>query len=450
MPTLPRGLRFGSNGEVLNDFEALWFPERHTVDLSNGTCKLTGYITNLPGYSNTFPNKGVTVARTPYRSTVPINHLGYRPVTTVEYIPDGTYVRLDGHVKFEGGLVNGSVDLTNFVISLAAQGGFDYQSVIGPRFSAHFSAFSAKYGVLLGEGRETLKYLLLLLRRMREGYRAVRRGDLKRLRNVISTFEPTSRRGREARSEFSRTYRDELTGNRVESRPSNGKWHSSGASDLWLEFRYGLMPLFYDIQAVMEDFMRVHKKIAKIQRFSAGHGKLETVSSRFYPDVHFALEVTAVLQRRHRWGVIYQDTGSYATFNNGRLVPVKDWKTAAFALLNPAEVAWEVTPYSFVVDWFVNVGDMLEQMGQLYRHVDVVDGFDRKDIKLKSISVRVLTGDSAHVASFTLRQARLLHSYYSRVHTVAFPQISPQLDTEIRSVKHVIDSIALLTQRIKR
>lgn len=440
MPTLPRGLRFGSNGEILNDFQALWFPERLAVDRELGSYTLTGYISNQPGYTTRMRNPAMHASRTPHRSTVPVNHLGYRPVTTVEYIPNGTFIRLDGDVRFSGGSVNGTLTLNNFVVNLAAQGGFDYQSVIGPRFSSQFSAFSTKYGTLLGEGRETLSYLLLLFRRMREGIRAVRHGDLKRLRNLIRTFEPQSISGRRQRATFSETYRDN---------PANGGWKDSSASDLWLEFRYGLMPLFYDIQSVMEDFMRIHKKIARIQRFSAGHGKLVTVTGKFFPDPHFALEVTAVLQRRHRWGVVYQDTGSFATFNNGRLVPVRDWQTAALALLNPAETAWELTPYSFVADWFVNVGDMLEQIGQLYRYVDVVDGFDRKDVKLKSVSVRVLR-DDATSTSFSLSGATMLHSFYSRVHTVAFPQISPQLDTEVRSVKHVIDSIALLTQRFKK
>lgn len=438
MPTLPRGLRFGSRGEILNDFNALWFPKRDSFDLQLGHYELSGYLNGQ--FSDFGRNPALQVSRTPHRATVPVNHLGYRPVTTVEYVPNGTFVRLDGTVRIRGELVNGTARLDNYVVNLAAQGGFDYQSVIGPRFSSQFSAFSTKYGTLLGEGRETLSYLLLLFRRVREGFLAVRRGDLKRLRNIIRTFEPRSQAGIRQRSSFNDSYRDRL---------ASGEWKNSSASNLWLEFRYGLMPLFYDIKSVMEDFMRVHKKIAKIQRFSAGHGKLVQVSDIFYPSSYFQLEVTAVLQRRHRWGVIYQDTGTYATFNNGLLIPVKDWQTAALALINPAEVAWELTPYSFVVDWFVNVGDMLEQIGQLYRHVDVVDGFDRKDVKLKSVSVRVIA-PSADSASFELRRAELLHGFYSRVHTVAFPQISPQLDTEIRSVKHVIDSLALLTQRFKR
>ena len=34
-----------------------------------------------------------------------------------------------------------------------------------------------------------------------------------------------------------------------------------------------------------------------------------------------------------------------------------------FGVLNPASVAWELTPFSFVVDWFVNIGSFLRQFG---------------------------------------------------------------------------------------
>ncbi len=35
-------------------------------------------------------------------------------------------------------------------------------------------------------------------------------------------------------------------------------------------------------------------------------------------------------------------------------------------LTNPAAVAWELVPYSFVVDWFVNVGDYLNQFSEFH------------------------------------------------------------------------------------
>lgn len=37
------------------------------------------------------------------------------------------------------------------------------------------------------------------------------------------------------------------------------------------------------------------------------------------------------------------------------------WLANQLGLINPAAVAWELVPWSFVVDWFINVGDFLNQ-----------------------------------------------------------------------------------------
>jgi hypothetical protein len=37
-------------------------------------------------------------------------------------------------------------------------------------------------------------------------------------------------------------------------------------------------------------------------------------------------------------------------------------RAVALGVANPASIAWELVPYSFVVDWFVPVGNTLEAM----------------------------------------------------------------------------------------
>lgn len=47
----------------------------------------------------------------------------------------------------------------------------------------------------------------------------------------------------------------------------------------------------------------------------------------------------------------------YAKISNETLA-----NAASIGLLNPAQVAWELVPYSFVVDWFLPVGSFLETL----------------------------------------------------------------------------------------
>jgi len=55
--------------------------------------------------------------------------------------------------------------------------------------------------------------------------------------------------------------------------------------------------------------------------------------------------------RRCKWIIEYE-------VDDTRLANLDDW-----GITNPALLAWELVPYSFVVDWFYPVGDWLSQVG---------------------------------------------------------------------------------------
>lgn len=63
-------------------------------------------------------------------------------------------------------------------------------------------------------------------------------------------------------------------------------------------------------------------------------------------------------------------------------------------LTNPAAVLWEVVPFSFVVDWFANVGDYISQFSDL-AGCRLVDGFTTKFQTTKTFWV----GNAAQVTS---------------------------------------------------
>ncbi|AEQ25540.1 maturation protein [Escherichia phage Qbeta] len=420
MPKLPRGLRFGADNEILNDFQELWFPDLFIESSdTHPWYTLKGRVLNAH-LDDRLPNVGGRqVRRTPHRVTVPIASSGLRPVTTVQYDPAALSFLLNARVDWDFG--NGdsaNLVINDFLFRTFAPKEFDFSNSLVPRYTQAFSAFNAKYGTMIGEGLETIKYLGLLLRRLREGYRAVKRGDLRALRRVIQSYH-------------------------------NGKWKPATAGNLWLEFRYGLMPLFYDIRDVMLDWQNRHDKIQRLLRFSVGHGEDYVVEfDNLYPAVaYFKLKGEITLERRHRHGISYANREGYAVFDNGSLRPVSDWKELATAFINPHEVAWELTPYSFVVDWFLNVGDILAQQGQLYHNIDIVDGFDRRDIRLKSFTIKGERNGRPVNVSASLSAVDL---FYSRLHTSNLPFATLDLDTTFSSFKHVLDSISLLTQRVKR
>jgi len=120
---------------------------------------------------------------------------------------------------------------------------------------------------------------------------------------------------------------------------------SKGLSGLWLEFHFGWAPLIGDI-------------------FSA----IEILDSAPPP---FPIKGTALIREKStfidgsagQWSRRCYMTNEVRAWVGGAVrVTNPNLRLASqLGLVNPASVAWELVPFSFLVDWFVNVGDYLEQ-----------------------------------------------------------------------------------------
>lgn len=69
---------------------------------------------------------------------------------------------------------------------------------------------------------------------------------------------------------------------------------------------------------------------------------------------------------------------------------------AGFTSLNPVSIAWELTPYSFVVDWFVNVSGYLRNYeNSLLYGTDFLDGFVSEGWQSKNTEIKSRSSRSA-------------------------------------------------------
>jgi len=136
----------------------------------------------------------------------------------------------------------------------------------------------------------------------------------------------------------------------------HGVRRSRSVADNWLEYRYGWRLVCYDVQSYLRTvFDILHRPIIhRVQatqkdsrdEYWVTEGQsitLPTGFKSFYydqrKDTNFLSEVRA--------GYVYElSCPGLAT-------------AEAFGLLNPFAVIWDAVPFSFVADWFVNVGDCL-------------------------------------------------------------------------------------------
>jgi len=133
------------------------------------------------------------------------------------------------------------------------------------------------------------------------------------------------------------------------SKLQHARKFSEHIGDNWLAYRYGLRPLVSDLE-------NAARAVASLQfrpppRFTA-RGKMDLSEELSFEDLVLgsSLETLAIRNGKTtrtvnvRAGVMYE-TSNLDTFGmNMQNIPI---------------AAWEVIPFSFVADWFVNVGDYI-------------------------------------------------------------------------------------------
>jgi hypothetical protein len=159
-------------------------------------------------------------------------------------------------------------------------------------------------------------------------FKSLKRGDVRSLKeNLIGS-------GRHARSI---------------SRRANTARRRGGleqfAADTWLEVKYGWKPMLYDIEGAAEAADRGwQKEPADIVIQISKRRQTDTKVVGNYADSGGATgKVTISHGYTCRVGVIQQDMRN----------------AASLGLLNLATVAWELVPYSFVLDWLLPVGNFI-------------------------------------------------------------------------------------------
>jgi len=118
------------------------------------------------------------------------------------------------------------------------------------------------------------------------------------------------------------------------------------AGNNWLEFHFGWQPLVKDIY----DGLQV---IADpVKSFSLERGRSFDVLKLAFDE-----PITgSVKQDWTAYGKMFSTQGCRVKFAQpGTSHTLDQW-----GISNPAALAWEAIPFSFVVDWFVNVGDFLQ------------------------------------------------------------------------------------------
>lgn len=131
---------------------------------------------------------------------------------------------------------------------------------------------------------------------------------------------------------------------------------TKATADAWLEYRYGWKPLIGDTQSIIDASHKLVAQVGKRRLTARASEEIKfELSDPFEMPIYPPLKAVGVRTARgHEQahaGVIYEAKPQ-----------TKVQQLTAMLGLRPQDVPatlWELTPWSFVVDWFVNVGPWL-------------------------------------------------------------------------------------------
>jgi hypothetical protein len=203
----------------------------------------------------------------------------------------------------------------------------------------------------------------------------------------------------------------------------------------WLQLQYGWIPLMSDVEGAANHLARLSIE-QKPLVFTRGSAKIEEEQDCPIASIYSVNSAVAtwVVTRKAMVNLVYG-------LETPALVQLSQ-----LGLINPAEIVWEITRYSFVVDWFVPIGGWLSSLTGDVGYNFVTGGLSRKTLaRFKSSHVTRTSSDAKNVEApeFTGTIDNFARGCYTSSPVPGLYVKSPI------SLKHAANGIALLVQAFK-
>lgn len=192
-------------------------------------------------------------------------------------------------------------------------------------------------------------------------------------------------------------------------------------SSAWLTYRYGIMPLLYDLEDMRKALdaslepVRVRERSTLKISDSYSHEKVFE-----YPgEKHVLRETTTYTHTVRGWGLAEVRVQNAIT-------------------LDPVRTAYELTRLSFVLDWFVDYGTYLEAISPFANGDLVSSGYSIQTSAQREISFELVPGPGVTGSFAGLYKTLSINNYSRSPRSPSLPGFYPQLN-----VKRVTDAAAL-------
>lgn len=255
--------------------------------------------------------------------------------------------------------------------------------------------------------RESMNMAVNMLRRLTSAARAIRHGNIHRASSILGTD--------------------------LHKRPRGGTM-----SERWLEYAYGWSPLLGDLYNILDkgfgdlqfEVLSRKKQINEFDQkpFFDGGGSpwLYVVGSLFEHQ-----EVSCKIKCK---------------IPNTAVQPISDW-----GLDNPLELAWEALPYSFVIDWFIPIGDYLAQAGAFASSVQITEMSVTRKLRRDWVGTTTAVTDPDLTKGYKSRPTAFQKSYKRKTRSNSIrSRPLPSFSNPFTSVGRYLNQLALFNVELNR
>jgi len=209
------------------------------------------------------------------------------------------------------------------------------------------------------------------------------------------------------------------------------KWYNGRyIADLWLQYQYGWKPLMADVHNgvnILIDALGSDQNTLKVVRNVSD-------SDTWEPDSGGGIF-------SDKWKIkVKVQVGLTADITSAALSTLD-----ALGVLNPLAIAWELTPFSFVVDWFIPVGNVLESLsataGLAFR-----DGYISYVTECHCVTKRNDNGIPSGWSIVDHGELIRENKQFDRVALTSFPLPALHMAQNPFSTPQAINALALLRQ----
>lgn len=228
-------------------------------------------------------------------------------------------------------------------------------------------------------------------------------------------------------------------------------------SSSWLEYSYGWKPILNDLQKlvtiideranrVVEDITVVRAKVNRSKNRSANFSKTLADGSFFT-----GFEISG-----NRSTDLTVVVGVGVAVRPNRIFGDSYWsRSLGLRAVDLPKLLWDLTPYSFVSDWFVNVGGWISAMtpnhgvDEVYSWETIMYNWLQRGNCSLSVRKNPYSDREAPQTYTGSGGGEELKSFsYTRLPSIAEMLLYPPLKLDVSSVAHAVSGVALISQQI--